>query len=742
MDTQSSTAPQGSPAPQDSPAPTVPTSQATSKKKRKPTQMKSLARKRMKGPKISLDVDPTTGIVSGPNKAQFSSYLGTLARDKISILVPSWKEVPQTTKNMIWQDILGVYDISDTNILKSKMLSSVATKFRQHKSYLTREWVHGKYKGKSPSDEYNIDLEEWKKFKEIRNDPSWKLVRKKAQDIQKLNNAPHLLSRGGYELLVRNFMKSEIKRLKEEAIQSGASEDVVIDPPPPPSCHRLWNMARTKSSGEMTSESANQVAEKINELEEQTLQGSFIPEGRQDILTTALGRPEHPGRVRTAGAGATISNYFGPLSKGSSLSKLSPQDFEALTQQIYIRVTQSLMSKYPNMSAQQSHDVPPVEVDHAMVARASTKGSCPTPSSATIVCNPFGGEPHADISNQCELCIDEIPPRVVAIGRVYEGSLVIYHVPLTNDLVKVVVEQVRDSNAPVPVPTSEVQLVGQALQTFISWPRHLVRDISTTGIDGENIRVPPPDRSKPNSDPISDLREASKSLLYGQPFQVICPASLFGVNNHDFKLYISFQDIYELIQREMLNISIIQLWMLYLNQKIEELGHGDLYGFFEPQTIQKSGNKKAESQNYINERIKTSPKQIYLAPYVDQNHWQLLVLCPTNNVAIWFCSLHRKPNVQFKNLIKSVMVVYNVMSGRSTAQPKNLDWIYPMSNMQQGHYECGYYVMNWMLDIIEGEVTTDWIELFDDVAPLLETKLEDIRSQWAKFFLEKFRNRS
>nr|KYP31508.1 hypothetical protein KK1_048138 [Cajanus cajan] len=422
MDTQSSTAPQGSPAP------TVLTSQATSKKKRKLTRMKSLARKRMKGPKISLDVDPTIGIVSGPNKAQFSSYLGTLARDKISILVPSWKEVPQT----------GVYGINDTNILKSKMFSSVATKFRQHKSYLTREWVHGKYKGKSPCDEYNIDLEEWEKFKEIRNDPSWKLVRKKAQDIQKLNNAPHLLSRGGYELLVRNFMKSEIKRLKEEVIQSGANKDVVIDPPPPPSCHRLWNMARTKSSGEMTSESANQVAEKI-------------------------------------------------------------------------------------------------------------------------------------------------------------------------------------------------------------------------GIDGENIRVPPPDRSKPNSDPISDLREASKSLLYSQPFQVICPASLFGVNNHDFKLYISFQDIYELIQREMLNISIIQLWML--------------------------------------------------------NHWQLLVLCPTNNVAIWFCSLHPKPNVQFKNLIKSVMVVYNVMSGRSTAQPKNLDWIYPMSNMQQGHYECGYYVMNWMLDIIEGEVTTDWIEV-------------------------------
>ncbi|XP_020208212.1 uncharacterized protein LOC109793160 [Cajanus cajan] len=192
------------------------------------------------------------------------------------------------------------------------MLSAVATKFRQHKSYLTREWVHGKHKGKSPCDEYNIDPEEWEKFKEIRNDPSWKLVRKKAQDIQKLNNAPHLLSRGGYELLVRNYMKRELKRLKEVAIQSGASEDVVIDPPPPPPRHRLWNMAHTKSSREMTSKSANQIAQKI----EQESQGSFIPEGRQDILNTTLGRPEHPGRVRTAGVGVTIGDYFGRLSRG------------------------------------------------------------------------------------------------------------------------------------------------------------------------------------------------------------------------------------------------------------------------------------------------------------------------------------------------------------------------------------------------------------------------------------------
>nr|KYP33245.1 hypothetical protein KK1_045918 [Cajanus cajan] len=199
------------------------------------------------------------------------------------------------------------------------------------------------------------------------------------------------------------------------------------------------------------------------------------------------------------------------------------------------------------------------------------------------------------------------------------------------------------------MPTSEVQLVGQALQTFISWPRRLVRHISSSKKTQDILTV---HRSKPSNDPICDLREASLTLTYGNPFKVICPGSLFGVGANDFVFYITFDDIRELIERKMLNISIIQFWMFYLNQKIEEHGYDDLYGFLEPQSIQKSGNKKEEAINYINDRIKNSQKQIYLAPYIDQNHWQLLVLYPMSNVVVWFCSLHHKPTIHVKHLVK------------------------------------------------------------------------------------------
>jgi len=44
--------------------------------------------------------------------------------------------------------------------------------------------------------------------------------------------------------------------------------------------------------------------------------------------------------------------------------------------------------------------------------------------------------------------------------------------------VKVGVEEVKDVEALVPVPTTEVILVVQALNTFLAWLTHLVKRLS------------------------------------------------------------------------------------------------------------------------------------------------------------------------------------------------------------------------------------------------------------------------
>ena len=329
----------------------------------------------------------------------------------------------------------------------------------------------------------------------------------KAQAIQKQNTAPHVLSRGGYDYLEQKLLAEKTKKKMQEAAQSG-SVDGVIDPPSPVRCHVKWKMARTKKTGEMTIEAAKEIAEKIvshfqltitimfeyfenamyhcvfsvqDSFEEQATQGSFVPHGRQDVLAAAIGRLEHPGHVRAAGAGVTIKQYFGSAPRTSrSASSLPPDELQQLTQQIRDqleesiteKVTRQVMASFSQLQSQmqsQGLAVPPEPLVGPSGPRVSTKGSCVDPS---------GNDLEMGDSDRCGLYIEADPARLVAMGRVYEGSTVVHNTPLLPGQVKVSVEEVTDADAPVPVPTDEVSLVGQALHTFLAWPTHLVKSLS------------------------------------------------------------------------------------------------------------------------------------------------------------------------------------------------------------------------------------------------------------------------
>ena len=87
-------------------------------------------------------------------------------------------------------------------------------------------------------------------------------IRKRAQSIQKHNDCPHVLSRGGYDLLEKKLLDQKRKRIQEEALlsENAASLD---EPPSPIKRHVKWKVARTRAVGNMTSDSAQEIADKI-----------------------------------------------------------------------------------------------------------------------------------------------------------------------------------------------------------------------------------------------------------------------------------------------------------------------------------------------------------------------------------------------------------------------------------------------------------------------------------------------
>ncbi|KAL5187509.1 hypothetical protein HKD37_05G013174 [Glycine soja] len=551
-------------------------------------------------------------------------------------------------------------------------------------------------------------------FCQTRRDPSWEDVRKKAQAIQKHNTAPHVLCHGGYNSLEQKLLAEKTKKKLEEAAQSG-SVDGVIDPPSPVRRHVKWKMTCMKKTGEMTTEAAKEIPEKIDSFEEQATQGSFVPHGRQDVLTAAIGRPEHPRRVRATGAGVTIKQYFGSAPRTShNASSLPPDELQQLTQQIRDqleesiteKVTRQVMASFSQLQSQtqsQGLAVPPEPLVGPSGPRVSTKGSCVDPSR---------NDPETGYSDRCGLYIEVDPARLVAMGRVYEGSTIVHNTPLLPGQVKVSVEEVTDADAPVPVPTDEVSLVGQALHTFLAWPTHLVKSLS------QQVAVSPakpPPKPNPEVDDPLYLMTLTIPKLFLRPYQVRWDATVFGVFNPDFPLYIKHEDLSEIAHGgQCLSISVLQLWILHLTETCMRVGNSDIYGFLEPQSIQRSGQSQFKSESYIKSWMQNSQRDVYLGAYLNGGHWQMVVILPKEHLVVWFCSLHNRPDNYLKGIINS-----GIKGLDDASQPKSkafARWIVVKYNKQKGSTECGYYY-------------------FNDPRPLEPERLKALWIQWAQFYL-------
>ncbi|KAH1197570.1 hypothetical protein GmHk_18G051331 [Glycine max] len=697
--------PPPSPPSPPSPPPTSDASASTSAVKwtRKASRLRSLSTRPPGVERPVVHVDPATGKADGPQRKKLRTYLRIVACDKEDITYENWKEVPTAKKDLIWEDIQAEFDIPEASDsrTKRKLLQTVGERWRQFKSDLTRKWALAADQDgveDTVCDKYGISKEKWAQFCQTRRDPSWEDVRIKAQAIQKQNTVLHVLSRGGYDYLEQKLLAEKTKKKLQEAAQSG-NVDSVIDPPSPIIRHVKWKMARTKKTGEMTIEAAKEIAEKIvshfqltitimfeyfenamyhcvfsvrDSFEEQATQGSF------DVLAAAIGRPEHPGRVRAAGASATIKQYFGSVPRTSrNAFFLSPDELQQLTQQIRDqleesiteKVTRQVMASFSQLQSQmqsQGLAVPPEPLvgPGPSGPRVSTKESCVDPS---------GNDPETGDSDRCGLYIEADPARLVAMGRVYEGSILVHNTPLLPGQVKVSVEEVTDADAPVPVPTDEVSLVGQALHTFLAWPTHLVKSLS------QQVAVSQP-KPPPKPDPEVD------DPLYLMTLTIPEPQS---------------------------------------TETCMRAENSDIYGFLEPQSIQRSGQSQFESESYIKSWMQSSQR--------DVGHWQMVVILPKEHLVVWFCSLHNRPNNYLKGIINSAI------KGLDDApQPKSkasARWIVVKCNRQKGSTECGYYVMHWMSTIILGTFRNNWEAYFNDPRPLEQERLKALRIQWVQFYL-------
>ncbi|KAL5179867.1 hypothetical protein HKD37_01G001093 [Glycine soja] len=262
---------------------------------------------------------------------------------------------------------------------------------------------------------------------------------------------------------------------------------------------------------------------------------------RCDVLTAAIGRADHPGRVCAAGAD-------GPARGVNHRKSDSTTDGIFRPDAVPVSIPDAILGT--------------CIASRAYGPRVSTKESCVDPS---------GNDP---------------------------------------ETVKVGVEEVKDAQAPVPVPTDETH------NTFLAWPTHLVKPLPEQAIFPP---AKPPQRLDPEIDDPLYLMTLTIPELFLKPFQVNWDATVFGVFNPDFPLYIKHEDL-------------------------SEIAHGG-------QCLSISFDTKS----YIKSWMQSSKCDVYLGAYLNGGHWQMVVILPKENLVVWFCSLHNRPDNYLKGIINSVI---------------------------------------------------------------------------------------
>ncbi|KAL5184381.1 Kinesin-like protein KIN-14Q [Glycine soja] len=349
----------------------------------------------------------------------------------------------------------------------------------------------------------------------------------------------------------------------------------------------------------------------------------------------------------------------------------------------------------------QAHDI------QLLAARVSTKGSC-----AALETNALAKEISELHCDSVGLHVTaENSTKLVAVGTQCDNFGTIHNVPYADDVVRVSVVKVIFGDVEVPIPTLEIKFVKEALGSFVPWPTHLVKPMLPKDPEkafSSQLKTVEEEKASVVVDPLGDL---VKNLfdIYQRPVELSWYGTKFGINNVKDGFFITHADVTEIVLGDKcLNISILQLWLMFIHDWSSSIGYGALYGFLEPQCIHNANTKRQEYENYIGKWLKEAGKQIYIAPYLNHAHWQLLVLCLGDNLVVRFCSLRKKPNAAIKGAVNSAM---KIVSKNAEGKPPQHgpQWIEVKSHVQAGNYECGYYVMHWIWCIVSAGLKDEWI---------------------------------
>ncbi|VFQ81454.1 unnamed protein product [Cuscuta campestris] len=600
----------------------------------------------------------------GVAAAEMQSHIGVLARTKAPIWFDTWRQVPVTIKNKIWKSVTFGFDLPPS--AQKLVLQSANSKWKQFKSTLTCKYILP-----------------------FRDEPE--RLRTPPEDFS-------FLEKKHWDIFVADRLSPEF------LAKTHSGDESVIDR------SVTWVLARKDKEGNFKSDSTKQKAEEIEFLREQVCSGVLTEEGDDDVLTKALGKPEHGGRVRGQGMHVRKAVYFNlPRSKKQKTQT-------TVDEQVKEGVRQLLAEEVNNIVA--SRDAFwMAEIEKLKSEIWKKQGSSPAVPSQEASCSPKfreGGqnqqvamknlkdsfdaelEPlreNNDIGDECNHILSvaehvdekqhekdrenneredqeiDTVEKLVEVGglKVYGFSrmddLTLHGEKLGEEYAKVsITEAIKDVDIPVPIP-GEVLTVEQAKGTFVAWPKELI---------------------------VLDVLPKGKEALFDdRAHTFVLNKDAFGVEK---KLSIFLSDIHALCARGEMAGSIITIYIHSLYELVKKNKMLQMISFVDPGMVGTlaCGNIGQRSRKLADRFKGACDGQHFLIPFNDVNHWALTIVKPNKEVVYYMDPLKRRIDSQkWTEVVDNAIVLYKSTMNTPMLK-KKVSWENMAGiPMQKGSVDCG-----------------------------------------------------
>ncbi|GMN57815.1 hypothetical protein TIFTF001_026912 [Ficus carica] len=372
--------------------------------------MKRVHMARKRGERIQVTFDEK-GQPEGKHGDELMSWIGVLAREHVPIWIQDWRSRDlDGLKEIIWKETVTSFTMEES--FRNTCLKSCGEAARN-----------------------------------FRTSSQFQQLSDRGSEIRTNNEYSSRGGRDGYRKLDQEMFKKNGKWERRDG---------------------LWLEQQTGPDGELKNPACKNASELIVEYNIQESQGTFESVGTNDVLSQALSRPEHKGRVRGQSKFVKPSQYF-------NLSRSSNKDNEVQSMRREIEELKALVRGLcANRDVEPSVDpknVPTVDQHN------SFKASCSAQEKQDGVAEP----PTMPVDSQeCKLYIfDEVQggQLLVAFGRVWWESLptdTVHGIPLGEGNVRVSINVPKLKKSPLPIPTYDATTVEDAVNGFVAWPKSLV----------------------------------------------------------------------------------------------------------------------------------------------------------------------------------------------------------------------------------------------------------------------------